>query len=57
MGGIYRGAEGGFVKARRVDADNFFFKYTYLRTLLNKKDDVRILMNSENLDIFAITES
>jgi len=40
-----------------VDAENHFWKYINLRSVLNKKDDVGILMNCDNLDIFRITES
>jgi len=47
----------GSRKATKVGAENLFCKYTSLRSLLNKKDEVGILMNGDNLDIFGITES
>jgi len=47
----------GLGKAWKVCVENLLCKYTNLRSSLNKKDEVGILMNGDNLDIFGITES
>jgi len=44
-------------KKKKVDAEKLFCKYTNLRSILNEKDEMGILMKSTQLDIFEITES
>jgi len=41
----------------KVDDDKLFVKYTNLRSVLNKKDEMEILIKSTEVDIFGITES
>jgi len=38
-------------------AEKLICKYTNLRRILNKMDEMKILMNSTNLNIFGVTES
>jgi len=43
--------------AMKVDVEKLFCRYTNLRSILNKLDEMGILMKSTQLDIFEITES
>jgi len=47
----------GLGKARKVGAENIICKFTNFRSSLNKKHEVGILMNWDDIDIFGITES
>jgi len=48
---------GGLGMAMKVDDEKLIVKYTNFRSILNKRDEMAILMESTEIDIFGITES